>query len=252
MKKDSIRISSARGKDFSTEITIGKEKCFVQTEAGSPRNPVVITQVYLKGQIIRSRKTPYETLADGGNRESMISELMTRQHRAVIDELKAEASAGSEKRSVKLERARTLLEQGKGEEALLLIEETLVDHPEDPFLLSYRGYLVSAVKKKHKTGVTDCLQAIEALKSRLPFGREFFYPELYINLGKAYLAAGRKRDAVDAFHRALSMDQDNRELMRILKELGIRRSPPIPLLDRSNIINRYVGLLLQVFSRKKQ
>jgi tetratricopeptide (TPR) repeat protein len=78
----------------------------------------------------------------------------------------------------------------------------------------------------------------------MPLGKEFFLPILYLNLGKAYLAANRKKDAYKSFKKGLEIDKKNEALFNELKGLGIRKKPPLPFLQRSNPLNRYLGRLL--------
>ncbi|MBI4688800.1 MAG: hypothetical protein HY754_00785 [Nitrospirae bacterium] len=78
----------------------------------------------------------------------------------------------------------------------------------------------------------------------MPFGEDFFSPVLYLNLGRANLAAGRKKKALDAFNKGLTMDNENREILMELRRLGIRRKAAVPLIERSNPINKYIGIVL--------
>jgi hypothetical protein len=71
------------------------------------------------------------------------------------------------------------------------------------------------------------------------------YPVFYLNLGRAYLAAGKKKDAIDAFRKGLQYDNGNSDLRKELRGLGMRKKPPVPFLDRSNPINKYIGMILQ-------
>jgi hypothetical protein len=93
--------------------------------------------------------------------------------------------------------------------------------------------------------VDTCERAIGILKEKVPFGEDFFYPVLYLNLGRANLAAGRKKKALDAFNKGLTMDNENREILMELRRLGIRRKTAVPILERSNPINKYIGIVLK-------
>ena len=86
--------------------------------------------------------------------------------------------------------------------------------------------------------------AISGLKDTMPYGSEFFYPAFYLNLGRAYLKAGDKEGAIEAFREGLENDPDNHDLLWEFRKLGIRKSPPIPFLRRSNPVNKYIGLLV--------
>jgi hypothetical protein len=67
---------------------------------------------------------------------------------------------------------------------------------------------------------------------------------LYLNLGRAYVAARRKRDALDAFRKGLEYDKSNREILVEIRALGSRKKAVVPFLDRSNPINKYIGKIV--------
>ncbi|MEJ2695808.1 MAG: tetratricopeptide repeat protein, partial [Candidatus Sulfobium sp.] len=81
-------------------------------------------------------------------------------------------------------------------------------------------------------------------KGTMPFGSDFFYPLFYLNLGRAYLEANKKRDAITAFEKGLLNDPENHDLLSELRKLGTRRKAPVPFIKRSNPINKYIGMLL--------
>ena len=126
-----------------------------------------------------------------------------------------------------------------------MVRRAIEDYPSDLFLLSYRGYLTATVENKPEEGIRICRDAIERLGSSVPFGSEFFYPVFYLNLGRAYLEAGRKKDAIAAFEKGLRNDPENHDILWELKKLGSRKQVPIPFLERSNPINKYIGILLR-------
>jgi hypothetical protein len=75
-------------------------------------------------------------------------------------------------------------------------------------------------------------------------GRDFFNPVLYLNLGRAYLAAGNKEDAFEAFRMGLIFGNENEDLLCEIREIGMRRKPIVPFLQRSNPLNKYIGKVL--------
>ncbi len=82
------------------------------------------------------------------------------------------------------------------------------------------------------------------LTARSHVSREVFYPTFYLNLGRAYIAAGKKKDAVFAFQKGLSYDEENKDLLWEARKIGMRRAPAIPYLKRTNPINKYIGMIL--------
>jgi hypothetical protein len=70
------------------------------------------------------------------------------------------------------------------------------------------------------------------------------YPILYLNLGRAYIAAGRKVEGIKSFEKGLKFDRSHFELKKEQRLLGIRKPPVVPFLSRSNPINKYIGIIL--------
>jgi Tfp pilus assembly protein PilF len=77
------------------------------------------------------------------------------------------------------------------------------------------------------------------------------FPVLYLNLGKAYVAAGKKKNAVTAFNQGLHYDPQHAAIRKELKKLGARKKPPVSFLDRSNPINKYLGKVLNPKKQKR-
>jgi len=137
------------------------------------------------------------------------------------------------------------LRNGKQEEAYKLLQQASVHYPGDPFILSYYGCFQAVMGKKFRSGVENCRKAIALLKKRETFGEELIYPAFYLNLGRAYAAAGKKKDALDAFEKGLQYDNSNNDLLGEMKALGMRKRPVVPFLDRSNPINKYIGMIVK-------
>ena len=137
------------------------------------------------------------------------------------------------------------LVKGKQKDAYRLLQQASIQFPDDPLILSYFGCLQAIVDKKYRTGVETCKKAIALLKKTSSFGEEVLYPVFYLNLGRAYVAAGKKQDAIEAFTKGLKYDNGNSDLVKELRGMGKRKKPPVPFLDRSNPINKYIGMILK-------
>lgn len=148
-----------------------------------------------------------------------------------------------------LRAVRTRLRSGKLKEAYGLLLQATAQYPDDPLILSYFGCLQAIVDKKYRSGVEACKRAIVLLKKKESFSEEVLYPVFYLNLGRAYVAAGKKKDAIDSLKKGLRYDNGNSDLQQELQRLGVRKQPPVPFLDRSNPINRYIGLILHATKR---
>lgn len=244
MGKNIIRMTSRLDTEFDSEVVIGKEKYLIQTENNGPKKPLIITRVYLNGQIVLTRKTDYGDVADSPGSEQKVRELMKEQHRSTAEAIKAEKLKKEKSTSDYLGEVKDLLRNKNKKRALRVLNEALEKYPDEPFLLSYYGCLLAVVSKNYKTGIDVCHNAIEVIKKRVPFGEEFFYPVFYLNLGRAYLAAGKKAEAITAFNKGLEIDIENKDLLWEMRKLGLRRKPAVPFLRRSNPINRYIGQLL--------
>jgi hypothetical protein len=53
-----------------------------------------------------------------------------------------------------------------------------------------------------------------------------------------------KKKAIEAFYKGLTYDHENKDLIREIKKLGMRRKPLMSFLPRSHPINKYIGMIL--------
>ncbi|MCK9418077.1 MAG: hypothetical protein M0R70_01710 [Nitrospirae bacterium] len=137
------------------------------------------------------------------------------------------------------------LRKGNQQEAFDLLQHAALQYPYDSFILSYYGCLQALVDKKYLDGVEKCKKALAMIKKESWFGEDMLFPVFYLNLGRAYVAAGKKKEALDAFGKGLKHDNSNPDILMELRGLGSRKKAPVPFLDRSNPINRYIGLILR-------
>ena len=105
--------------------------------------------------------------------------------------------------------ARTLLRDGEQKQAYGVLLRGVVNFPENVLILSYFGCLQSLVDRKYRSGIDSCRRAISLFKAPDAYSAGIIYPILYLNLGRAYLAAGRKVEAIDAFHKGLKFDRSH-------------------------------------------
>jgi hypothetical protein len=69
---------------FNTDIKHGSRVFHVQTEDKGMENPFVESLVYVGGEIIASKKTPYSDSVKNGGGASGVQEMMESQHRKMI------------------------------------------------------------------------------------------------------------------------------------------------------------------------
>ena len=158
------------------------------------------------------------------------------------------ALTGEQEKSKKpgdyLRTVRVQLLEGRTKEAYAVLLKAVAQYPDDPLLLSYYGHLQAVVDKKFRSGIAACTRAILLLKKKESFSEEVLYPVFYLNLGRACVTAGRKKDAIDAFKKGLRYDTVNSELQAELRGLGVRKKPPVSFLERSHPINSIIGRML--------
>ncbi|MBI4691325.1 MAG: tetratricopeptide repeat protein [Nitrospirae bacterium] len=126
-----------------------------------------------------------------------------------------------------------LLRDGNALGALVYFEKaySLAKTPE---LESYMGFCIASERGKITEAIMLCNDAI---------AHEPANPVHYLNLGRVYLKADRRSEAIDTFRKGLSLG-DNEEIHLVLEKLGIRRKPFLFFLPRGNFLNRYLGLVL--------
>jgi tetratricopeptide (TPR) repeat protein len=243
MKKKQVKITS-KLQETSAKIKIDGETYLLDSEDLGITNATIITRVYHKGKIIYSHKFSYKNMLSESDLHEKLSEIIKRQRELAIESLKLEKVAQNVPYRTYIKEIESLISERKLEQALHILYDARGRYPNNPVIFSYQGYLETVVNKQYSKGIKICREAIEALIEQMPLGKEFFLPALYLNLGKAYLAADKKKDAYASFKRGLEIDKNNEALFNELKSLGIRRKPPLSFLNRSNPLNKYLGRLL--------
>ncbi len=107
-------------------------------------------------------------------------------------------------------------------------------HAESPEMLSLMGYSLAKEAGQFQKAIELCLRAISANPENC---------EHYLLLGRVYVLANRKELAIKTFRKGLKVKKDAR-IMEELRQLGLRRSPPIASLPRNHIANKLTGKIL--------
>ncbi|HER42963.1 MAG TPA: hypothetical protein ENO08_00700 [Candidatus Eisenbacteria bacterium] len=68
-------------------------------------------------------------------------------------------------------------------------------------------------------------------------------PIVLVNLGRILAETGRRREARKLFAQAYRIDNTHSPAALELSRLGVRKQPVLPFLDRSNVLNKYLGML---------
>jgi len=131
------------------------------------------------------------------------------------------------------EKAVRLAREGRYDEAMKIFEKNLLSalNPKD---LSFYALSLAASEEDYDRAVTMCISAAE---------KEFYNPEIYLNLGKTLLLCGKKTKAIKVFKKGLKFDETNKSIRMEIKKLGLRRAPIISFLSRGNVLNRMCGIL---------
>ena len=104
---------------------------------------------------------------------------------------------------------------------------------------SYLGFGVARFDRRYQEGLSLCRHAIK---------REFYNPENYLNLAQTYLLAGDRGGAISAIRDGLKIDSHHQDLRDLQRDLGFRREPVLPFLNRDNFLNRILGKLRHTLS----
>jgi len=122
---------------------------------------------------------------------------------------------------------------GRAKSALRLFEKAAAED-NTPLVRSYIAYC------RARTGCS-CLESVAICMDA--HREEPKNTDIYLNLGKIYLLAGKRKQAIQIFRLGLRQGR-NMRLSAELNSLGVRKSPPFPFLQRNNPLNKYAGLLL--------
>ncbi len=142
-----------------------------------------------------------------------------------------------------------LLAKRKRRDAYQLAAHATVKYGDNPVLLSYYGYLAALVDGRYRNGIDACIRAVAMLQRKVLRGDddadESRLGLLHLNLGRAYIAADKKKDAIRTLNAGLKFKSRNKDLKSELERLGIRKYVPVPFLKRSNPINEIIGRMLR-------
>jgi tetratricopeptide (TPR) repeat protein len=126
--------------------------------------------------------------------------------------------------------AQQALRSGDYGRALSCLERCVAFDPSPQYLSAF-GYCLARVRSDYHGGIVACREAL-----RLDPANSFHY----LQLGRVYLLAGRKRNAIQTWRQGLSVNK-NSSIIRELNRLGERRKPVVTWLARGHPLNRCLG-----------
>ena len=147
-----------------------------------------------------------------------------------------EATEAAEKIKKQFRKGLTYYKRGELEAAVKELESAFKADRENPMYMSYFGVCAARRWGEVGQGLELCTKAIK---------REFYRPELYVNLSRVYVVANNKKGAITVVRKGLYHDADNDDLHNMLVELGVRKKPVIPFFKRSNPLNHILGVLFR-------
>lgn len=237
--------------ECASTVTVGGNDYYIHTEELGGRLAKAVSMVYLKGQIVHSRDASYAHLLKEGDLPDRLKNFLKDLHRSVVEEFTRKVTANQKQKSDYFQEVKGLLKSGNEAEALKVLQEGLTAYPSDPHLMSYFGCLLSVSANRSTEGIRICREALKRLKMEIPVGTEAHYPLFYLNLGRAYVAGNMKKEAANAFQSGLKVNPKDEELLAAMKEIGVRKKPPIPFLKRENPLNRHIGRIMHRSQKKK-
>jgi tetratricopeptide (TPR) repeat protein len=111
----------------------------------------------------------------------------------------------------------------------------LVKIDRSPATFSHFAYCLAKERREFQRAITLCHESVRSEPKN---------PQHYFHLGRIYLLADRKKDAIRAFQVGLRYGR-SREIEVELRRLGSRRAPPLPFLGRENPVNKFLGIFLK-------
>lgn len=243
-KNDDLHLRLNIPTQFNVDLTLFDKTYHVQTECRHGENPVITTSIYLKGEIVYSKKVDYTEALTGKDAIDKLQAMIEKNHGEAIKEF-TEKSKEDTKKAQYFGAVEELILRKNYNQALKLLDDALDEFPGDPFVMSYYGCLIATAEGQTEKGIKMCQDAFEKLDPIVYSEEKPFHIAFYLNLGKAYLAGGDKMAAVEAFRRGLAVDEKNNELINELQKLGARKEPVMPFLERDNPVNKYSGIFLK-------
>ena len=134
------------------------------------------------------------------------------------------------------------LRNGHVKSAVVHLRKAVEYDSANPFCLSYYGVALARAEHDWTTAEDCCLAALRLERRQA---------HLYLNLGEIYRMAGNLQDALATLYNGLQFTRWDPLLVRALEELGIRRRPVLPFLDRKHFLNRRLGDLRQRFDHRQ-
>ena len=140
-----------------------------------------------------------------------------------------------------IELGKAYLKEKNFQEAVNYLRKALIYYKDNPnqtpgVLLSSYGYVTAIGEKKLKEGIAFCKKGLT---------RKDQAPEHYLYLAELYLLNRQNGEAYKTVEEGLRIFKNNPRLSDKIKEFGLRKKSPVPLLDRSHPVNKVIGKIIR-------
>jgi hypothetical protein len=112
------------------------------------------------------------------------------------------------------------------------LEGSVRDLPSEYY--AYLGYGIARFEDRVREGLRLCERAVK---------QEFYRVDNYAMLARTALLANNRHKAVVAVERGLAVDRQDQGLLKLKRDMGVRRPPVLPFLSRESALNRLLGRL---------
>jgi len=126
------------------------------------------------------------------------------------------------------------IERGNTMLALIHFEEA-AKLDDSPMVRSHLSFCLAKERRQMQKAVSLCNGALQ---------EEPGNPVHYLNLGRIYLLAGQKKQAIQIWRRGLKIGH-NPLITLELRKLGLRNPPVLQALGREHPLNKFLGKMLQ-------
>ena len=126
-----------------------------------------------------------------------------------------------------------LLKKGHTVDAVFIFEEIIEKVGKNSAAYSLLGLSMAKAKVEIKKAERYCIEAIKMQPSKADY---------YNNLAELYLVIRKRNKAVMVLEKGAKICKNKKPLLDKWRRLGMRKSPPLPFLSRSNPVNKYLGL----------
>jgi dihydrofolate reductase len=133
-----------------------------------------------------------------------------------------------------LVRARELTREGRGLDALALLERAVEREPDNAAYLSELAALYALERGQVRRGLELSQEAVDKSPNNA---------DIYFNLARIYLKGGYKIEALHVIDSGLAKNPDHPGLCELLITLGVRRRPLLRSLPRRHPLNHLLGWL---------